>query len=170
MKLNGSLEDNCLRGGQKKCCRSRAGSLGEGPQVCSRGQRAAGSDLSGEASSLMRELSLGSVEPNVTCGVDKVLCISLQENVNSLFLILKFVTHFKAEKLRCDSMMPLCKKKHELFMGYLTSLQGCVLRNMLILTDLSISPTWCIVIIKNGQCKSVHNAKQVAVWKLDNNV
>ncbi len=32
----------------------------------------------------MRELSLGSVEPNVTCGVDKVLCISLQENVNSL--------------------------------------------------------------------------------------
>lgn len=110
MKLNGRLKDNCLRGGQKKCCRSQAGSFSEGPQVCSRGQRAAGSDLSGEASSLMRELSLGSVEPNVACSIDKVLCISLQENINSLFLILKFVTHFNAEKLRCDSMMPLCKK------------------------------------------------------------
>ncbi len=69
----------------------------------------------------MRELSLGSVEPNVACTFDKVLCISLQENVNSLFLILKFVTHFKAEKLRCDSMMPLCKKNKNMNYSWITS-------------------------------------------------
>lgn len=59
------------------------------------------------------------------------------------------------------------KKKDELFMNYLTSPQGCVLRNMLILTDLSISLTWCIVIIKNGQCKPI-SAKQVGIKKLHN--
>lgn len=47
-------------------------------------------------------------EPNVTCSVDNMKRISFQEKV--FFLILKFVTHFKAEIHRCDSLMLLLKK------------------------------------------------------------